>query len=195
MTQDGLILVWKKLANSCENTSRGFKIAASGEIVYVGKRDGQLFQSLDGGENWNDITSNLPQPVEQFNQIVLTDSKVHVATDKGVFNSTDGVVWHSISDKAGGLVAIKSLAKSENTVFGANDDGIYQLEKKTGTWEQIVPEIPDTITSFVVDEGPSLLARNIAVCSVLNVQSHNFLQPIPKINCRARFLCLAQFHV
>ncbi len=137
----------------CENTSRGFKIAASGEIVYVGKRDGQLFQSLDGGENWNDITSNLPQPVEQFNQIVLTDSKVHVATDKGVFNSTDGVVWHSISDKAGGLVAIKSLAKSENTVFGANDDGIYQLEKKTGTWEQIVPEIPDTITSFVVDEG------------------------------------------
>ena len=111
-----------------------FKIAASGETVYVGKRDGQLVQSLDGGDSWNDITSNLPLSVAHFNQIVFADATVHVATDKGVFNSKDGVVWNPITDKVGGSINIKSLATAEDTVYGANDDGIYHLEKGTGTW-------------------------------------------------------------
>ena len=134
-----------------ENMAQRFKIATSGETVYVGKRDGHLVQSLDGGDTWNDITSKLPLPVEQFNQIVFADSTVHVATDKGVFNSIDGVVWRAITDKAGANVIIKSLATAEDAVYGANDDGIYHLEKDKGIWEQIVPEIPDAITSLVVD--------------------------------------------
>ena len=134
-----------------DNMARGFKLAASGETVYVGKRDGQLFQSLDGGDSWNDLTSHLPLSVGHFNQIVFADATVHVATDRGVFSSKDGVVWNAITDKAGESVIIKSLAPAENTVYGANDDGIYRLEKEAGVWEQIVPEIPDAITSLVVD--------------------------------------------
>ncbi|MYA72260.1 sigma-70 family RNA polymerase sigma factor [Candidatus Poribacteria bacterium] len=134
-----------------ENMAQRFKIAASGETVYVGKRDGQLFQSLDGGDSWNDLTSHLPLSVAHFNQIVFADATVHAATDRGVFSSKDGVVWNAITDKAGESVIIKSLAPAENTVYGANDDGIYHLEVETGTWEQIVPEIPDAITSLVVD--------------------------------------------
>ncbi len=134
-----------------ENMARGFKLATLGETVYVGKRDGQLFQSLDGGDSWNDRTSNLPQSVEHFNQIVFADSTVHVATNKGVFNSIDGVVWNALTDKAGESVIIKSLASTEDSVFGANDEGIYHLQEKAGTWEQIVPDIPDAITSLVVD--------------------------------------------
>ena len=134
-----------------ENMCQGFKIATSGETVYVGKRDGELFQSLDGGDNWNDITSNLPLSVDHFKQIVFADSTVNVATDKGVFNSIDGIVWNAITDKATKSVIIKSLATAGNTVYGANNDGIYHFKKETGTWEQIVPEIPDAITSLVVD--------------------------------------------
>ena len=135
-----------------ENMCRGFKLATSGETVYVGKRDGHLCQSLDGGDSWNDITPHLLLSVEHFNQIIFADATVHVATDKGVFNSKDGVVWNAFTDKAGESVIIKSLATAEDTVYGANDDGIYHLEKETRTWEQIVPEIPDAITSLVVNE-------------------------------------------
>ena len=135
-----------------ENMSRSFKLATSDETVYIGKRDGHLCQSLDGGDNWSDITSNLPLPVEHFNEMVFADSIVHIATDKGVFSSIDGVVWNAITNKGKENVVIKSLATVEDTVYGANDDGIYHLEQETGTWEQIVPEIPDAITSLVVDE-------------------------------------------
>ena len=128
-----------------------FKIAVSGETVYVGKRDGQLVQSLDGGDSWNDVTSNLLLSVAHFNQIVFGDTTVHVATDRGVFSSKDGVVWQTTTDKAGASVIIKSLATAEDAVYGANDDGIHCLEAETGTWKQIVPEIPDAITSLVVE--------------------------------------------
>ncbi len=133
-----------------DNMSRGFKLATSGETVYVGKRDGHLYQSFDGGDSWNDITVNLPLSVEHFNQIVFADSTVHVATDKGVFSSIDGVAWDAITDKAGESVILKSLATAENAVYGASDEGIYYLTKAR-TWEQIVLEIPDAITSLVVD--------------------------------------------
>ena len=74
-----------------ENMAQRFKIAASGETVCVGKRDGQLVQSLDGGDSWNDITENLPLSVEHFNHIILADETAHVATDRGVFSSIDDV--------------------------------------------------------------------------------------------------------
>ncbi len=137
---------------SRDNVRRGFKIAASGETVYVGKRDGHLWQSVDGGDNWNDITPHLPLSIERFDQIVFADATVHVATDKGVFNSKDGVVWNVLTDQTGKPVIIKSLATAGNSVYGANDDGIYRLQSDTDTWEQVAPELSGVVTSLVVDE-------------------------------------------
>ena len=48
-----------------------FKLAVSGETVYVGKRNGHLMQSFDEGDTWNDVTANLPFPVERFNAIAF----------------------------------------------------------------------------------------------------------------------------
>ena len=137
---------------SRDNVRRGFKIAASGETVYVGKRDGHLWQSVDGGDNWNDLTPHLPLSVAHFNQIVFTEATVHVATDRGVFSSKEGVVWNVLTDQTGEPVIIKSLATAGGSVYGANDDGIYRLQSETDTWEQVAPEISGIVTSLVVDE-------------------------------------------
>ena len=135
------------------NVRSGFKIAVSGETVYVGKRDGQLVQSLDGGDSWNDVTSNLPLSLEHFKHIVFAGSTVHVATDKGVFSSRDGVTWRVLTDKVGEPVIIRSLATVEDSVYGANDEGIYCLKSDTGAWEQVAPEISGVVTSLVVEEN------------------------------------------
>ena len=138
---------------SRDNVRSGFKIAASDETVYVGKRDGHLWQSVDGGDTWNDVTSNLPLSVEHFEEIVFTGSTVYVATDKGVFNSEDGGVWSVLDDGTGAPIIIKSLATSRDSVYGANNEGIYYLQRDTNTWEQVTPEVSGAVTSFVVDEG------------------------------------------
>ena len=137
---------------SRDNVRSGFKIAASGETVYVGKRDGHLWQSVDGGDTWNDITSSFPLSVEHFEEIIFAGSIVYVATDKGVFNSKDGGVWRVLGDGTGAPITIKSLATSGDSVYGANDAGIYRLQSDNETWEQVAPEISGVVTSLVVDE-------------------------------------------
>ena len=133
------------------NVWRGFKIAISGETVYVGKRDGHLLQSLDGGDNWNDITPNLPVSVEHFTEIIFADSMVHIATDKGVIHSKDGINWNVLTAKTKEPVVIKSLATADNSIYGANDAGIYRLQTDIDIWEQVAPEISGVVTSLVVD--------------------------------------------
>ena len=133
------------------NVRSGFKIAVSGETVYVGKRDGHLLQSLDGGDTWNDVTPNLPFSIEHFKEIVFAGSTVYIATDKGVFYSKDGVVWNVPVDETGKPVIIKSLSTAKDSVYGANDEGIYHLQGETDTWKQIAPEISGVVTSLVVD--------------------------------------------
>ena len=134
------------------NVRSGFKIAASGETVYVGKRDAHLLQSPDGGDTWNDVTPNLPFSIEHFKKIVLAGSTVYIATDKGVLYSKDGVVWNALVNETGELIIIKSLAAAKDSVYGANDKGIYHLQGETDTCKQIAPEISGIVTSLVVDE-------------------------------------------
>ena len=62
---------------------KAFKLAVSAETVYVGKRDGKLFQSFDGGDSWRDVTSSLPLCFERFKEIIFVGSTVYVATDEG----------------------------------------------------------------------------------------------------------------
>ncbi len=137
---------------SRETLWRSFKIKTLGETVYVSKRDGCLLQSLDGGDTWNDITSSLPLSVEHFKEIIFAGSTVYAATDKGVFDSNDGVIWSLLTNEVEKPVIIKSLATAGDSVYGANDAGIYRLQSNTNTWEQVAPEVSGVVTSLVVDE-------------------------------------------
>ena len=144
-----------------DNMSCSFKLAASDGIVYIGKRDGQLFRSFDGGDSWNDVTSVLPLSVERFIQIIFAGSTIYVATDKGVLSSIDGTTWNVLVDKARESVIIKSLVTENGSVYGANDEGIYCLDQQTGTWEQIVPEIQMLLPLALLMEIPFTLALSI----------------------------------
>ncbi len=135
-----------------QQTSIGFKIAVSGETVYVGKRDGHLFQSFDEGETWNDVTTGLPFSVTQFKAVAFAGVTVYVATDKGVVYSSDSVNWHIATDAEGTPLVMEKVAVDGTTVYGApqQQKQIYQLKENSGTWEPVTPEIPSPVISFAV---------------------------------------------
>ena len=128
-----------------------FKIAVSGETVYVGKRDGHLLQSFDEGDTWNDVTTALPFSVTQFKAVGFAGPTLYVATDKGVTYSSDGIRWHTATDPEGTPLVIEKMAVAGTTVYGATEQQIYQWKENSNRWELITPEVPSKINSFTID--------------------------------------------
>ena len=126
-------------------------LAVSGRTVYVGKRDGHLFQSYDEGDTWNDVTADLPFPFESFKAVAFAGSTIYVATDMGVAYSSDGVHWHTTTDLEGTPIVIERFAVDGTTLYGTSEQWVYQLNENSGMWQQVAPEIPMPITSLTVD--------------------------------------------
>lgn len=148
-TNTGLVDTGKQFD---EDPHKGFRVAVLGETVYVGKRDGKLFQSLDGGRNWRDITPNLPLHFTHFKEIVSFGPTVYVATDEGVLVSETGEHWRVVTDTADARPVINKLTVDSTQVYGTGDTGVYHLGERE-QWEQFATEVPDSVVSIAVANG------------------------------------------
>ena len=130
----------------------GFKLTVLGETVYVGKRNGKLFQSLDEGESWRDITSSLPLRFTRFKDMVFVESTLYVATDNGVMISKTAEHWHVLTDSAGTRPVINNFAVDGSKVYGISDAGVYHLDTRN-RWRQVSAEVPDGLISPAITNG------------------------------------------
>ena len=108
-----------------------------------------MFQSLDAGNSWRDITPNLPLHFTRFKEIAFVGSNVYVATDKGVLRSQTGEHWRVLTDSAGKRTIIDRFAVGGTKVYGVGDTGTYLLDTH-GRWEQISSEVLDEVISLAV---------------------------------------------
>lgn len=148
----------------------GLRLAVSGEIAYVGKRDGRLFQSLDSGNSWKDITPNLPLRFTCFKEIVFAGATVYVATDAGVLASRTGMHWSVIKDD----IIIDRFAVDGATVYGASDKGVYRLDIHSD-WKQIIPNVPGKVHSLVVDRNRLYVATEERGMFHISLEKDNYL--------------------
>ena len=125
----------------------GLKLAASAEVIYVGKRDGKLYQSIDRGNSWRDVTLNIPFSFTSIKDIMLIEDHVYVATDKGVMTSQTGEHWRMLTDNIGKNIIIDKFAMYGSNFYGAGDKGVYILDP-LGRWEQILSNVPDKVISL-----------------------------------------------
>ncbi len=168
-TNTGLVDTGEPLDSGTRN---GFKIAVSGETIYVGKRDGKLLRSLDEGNSWRDITSNLPIDFAYFKEIVFSGSTLYVATDKGVLVSETGEYWRVITDRTDTRVVINQFARNGTEVYGIADTRVYRRNAR-GHWEQISSEVPDGVDALAITNGRlygAVTGRGIFNMSLENVE-------------------------
>ena len=130
------------------NSRKGIGLAVSGETVYAGMRDGKLLQSLDSGNNWKDITSNLSLSFSRFKEIIFADSAIYISTDKGVLTSQTGEHWRVLTDTEGERLIVAGLAVDDTTVYGVGNTGAYRLDRH-GKWKKVSPEVPAGIRELV----------------------------------------------
>ena len=148
----------------------GFKLAVSEKTVYVGKRSGKLFQSLDSGNSWRDITPNLPFRFTYFKEIVFAGSIVYIATDAGVLASQTGMHWRVINNE----VIIDRFAVDGSTVYGAGDKGVYRLDVDD-KWEQISPVVPGKVLSLVIDRNRLYVATERRGIFHISLEENEYL--------------------
>ena len=130
---------------------KGLALAVSGNTIYAGKREGDLFLSVDDGDTWRNVTEKLDFPFGYFKEILFAGSTVYVSTDMGVASSRDGETWHVLTDADGNRLIMDRIAVDGTTAYGVYNSGVYQVDNQTNTWQQIIPELPHTATSFAVD--------------------------------------------
>ena len=123
-------------------------LAVSGETIYAGKPNGQLFQSLDSGDSWKDITSTLPISIAHFKEITFAGSTIYLATDKGVLTSQTGEHWRVMTNKTPMPTVINRFTTDGTTIYGAGDNGAYRLDTR-GKWKLLSSEVPSRIESLV----------------------------------------------
>lgn len=141
----------------------GFQFTVSGEVIYLGKSNGQLFQSVNGGHTWRDVTANFPfhlnrsesqeqllKKLPHFKEVTFVGNTVYVSTNDGVAMSTDGGTWQILTDSTSASIPMCQLAVNGGTLYGISEIGAYQLDENTGIWEQIISEMPGRITSLAV---------------------------------------------
>ena len=131
------------------DSRKGLQIAVSGETVYVGKRDGKLFQSLDGGNSWRDITPNLPLGFTSFNEIAFAATTVYVSTDAGVLSSQTGEHWSVLTNSVRAHTIIDRFAVEGTKVYGIGNAGIYHLDARR-QWKRIASNVPDEINALAI---------------------------------------------
>ena len=134
---------------SYDKDSKDLQLAASGETIYVGKRDGKLFQSFDGGSSWRDVTPSLPLHFADFKEITFVGSTVYVATDAGVLSSETGAHWRVLTDSAGTRPIIDKFAVDGSAIYGVGAIGIYRLDTRS-QWKRISSEVPDRINALTI---------------------------------------------
>ena len=131
--------------------AKGLTLAASGNIIYAGKREGTLLRSFDDGDTWEDITPNLAFPFTYFKAIVFAGSTVYVSTDAGVMRSDDGETWHALTEPDGNTLLMDRIIADGSTLYGVCNSGVYRVEDQTRTWKQVAPAAPYPATSFAMD--------------------------------------------
>ena len=145
-TDTGLVDTSKQTNEDLKNR---FMLAVSAKTLYVGKRDGKLFQSLDGGNNWRNVTSTLPLHFAHFNEILFVGASVYVLTDSGVLVSDTGEHWRVLTDSVGERPIINRFAIEGEKIYGIGDAGVYRLNTR-GKWKQISSEVLGEVTSLAV---------------------------------------------
>ncbi|RKU27981.1 hypothetical protein C6497_10425 [Candidatus Poribacteria bacterium] len=135
------------------------KVSASRETVYAGRQDGRLFQSIDNGISWRDITSNFPLSFSNLTDIVFVNNTVYVATEKGVLASEDGEYWYRPTDNEGKHIILDKLITHSSRLYGTNNIGVYHLDDR-GKWEQFLPNIPDKVIDLTYSDTKLYIATD-----------------------------------
>ncbi|MBI3653193.1 MAG: hypothetical protein HY231_19370 [Acidobacteria bacterium] len=135
---------------------------ANVNVIYTGSRQGRVMNSTDGGKNWTDITSGLPDRSVTNIRVDPEDSAIAYITFSG-FNTSHifktingGANWSNISGNLPDIPANDLLLDpfTPTTLYAATDIGVFISSDSGTTWQSFNNGLPPVIvTSFAAQKS------------------------------------------
>jgi len=134
--------------------------AATGPVLYLGTRQGEVYKSINGGNEWR-LVQTLNAPVTSVVVYARRSVTVFATTESGLFSSTDGgETWNQVS---GGIwkVNLDGLTPSakDSTVYSYGVQGVFVSHDGGVNWGPASTGLEGTQPSAMVAHptDPSLL--------------------------------------
>jgi photosystem II stability/assembly factor-like uncharacterized protein len=134
-------------------------------VIYTGASDGRVMVSTNGGANWNQITTGLPNRFITSIIVNPTNSNIAYLTVSGydtghVFRTTNGgTTWADISNNLPNIPVNTLLISptNANTLYVGTDIGVYRSENDGATWAGLNDGLPPTIVTELVAQQSGLI--------------------------------------
>jgi uncharacterized repeat protein (TIGR01451 family) len=136
--------------------------------TFSGFNAGHLFESVNGGVNWTNLSGNLPNiPVDDLVVDPLFQNSLYAATDIGVFQSTDGGATWTV--QVGGPGPARPVGLPSTPVLGLKlHNATRTLRAAThgrSMWDTHLPTADLALTK----QGPSLIRRGAKITYTMTV--------------------------
>lgn len=156
-------------------------------ILYVGTRNEGMYNSIDGGESWLQISNGLPIGDERVVDIVITENEptviYAVLEEEGIYKSIDsGANWDLINSGHSIRTVDMELIQSDgNTIFAGEDTRLFKSTDRGENWSQlyIFPRMieriivnPDQTTDIIVTIENAIYKSSDGGSSFTSVYSH-----------------------
>jgi photosystem II stability/assembly factor-like uncharacterized protein len=157
---------WRAISPDLSNGDVGGNIAFFGtvttidvsrvnsNIIYAGTDDGNVWNSIDGGENWNKVSEELPNrwvtavvasPIDE-NTAYVVYSGYRFGESIGHIYRTEnqGNHWEDISGNLPDIPLndLIVLPNQASELYLASDIGVFRSENNGATWELFVQDLP-----------------------------------------------------
>ncbi len=137
-------------------------------LIYVGTDDGNVWETHNGGNNWNLVSSTLPNrwvtkvlaSRNLLNTVYVTFSGYRYGENTGhVYKSVDaGINWTDISTNLPDIPINDIVQDSFGNLFIATDIGVIATKDEGITWEMLDDNFPSVVvTDLFIHEGSQRL--------------------------------------
>ena len=148
---------WNAISNGFNNSSTIDVIClapSDDETIYIAEED-DIFRTSDGGQNWINISSALPNNSVTFLAVHPNNPEIVWATFSGYssqqkvyFSQNGGGSWTNISSNLPNLPVNCILHYSPNeTLFIGTDIGVFYKDSSMTDWQTFNQGLPNTIVT------------------------------------------------
>lgn len=151
-------VTWSRVTGLDTNTFF-IAIATHGSNVYAlsgGNVIDNLFKSMDGGQSWNRLETDLPPDLKA--SIAFIGNQTFVTSSSGVHRSADEVSWTEVNEGMP-ITYVYAFASNASFLFaGTNESGVFRSSDGGASWLTADAGLPSSQIFSLAHAGSELFA-------------------------------------